>query len=255
MAVHELPAALAQLPALAGAAQVERLTNGPVSDKWLVQSAAGKVVVRRDRPLAARLGLDRDRELACLVQLARSGWQPPPLHAEPATGLLVVPYIEGRSWTTADYRDQVQLQRLGALLAALHALSAELPPVDFASAIRNYANTIATDDAAQCARQALELLAAVEPKRLCICHNDPTDGNLVDGPGGLRLIDWEYAGAGDPAMDLAVVIEHHALRGGEIAGLLRAYRQAGGSADESALEQWRCIYQVTARLWALAVAG
>lgn len=43
------------------------------------------------------------------------------------------------------------------------------------------------------------------PLRLAPLHMDVHAGNLVHSPDGLRLIDWEYAGDGDIAMELAGV--------------------------------------------------
>lgn len=43
------------------------------------------------------------------------------------------------------------------------------------------------------------------PLRLAPLHMDVHAGNLIHSPEGLRLIDWEYAGDGDIAMELAGV--------------------------------------------------
>ena len=43
------------------------------------------------------------------------------------------------------------------------------------------------------------------PLRLAPLHMDVHAGNIVHTPAGLRLIDWEYAGDGDIALELAAV--------------------------------------------------
>lgn len=43
------------------------------------------------------------------------------------------------------------------------------------------------------------------PLRLAPLHMDVHAGNIVHSEGGLRLIDWEYAGDGDIALELAAV--------------------------------------------------
>ena len=49
---------------------------------------------------------------------------------------------------------------------------------------------------------------------LCLCRVDPNLANTVwDGIGPLRWVDWEYAGWGDPALDLADLRWHVALGG------------------------------------------
>lgn len=52
-----------------------------------------------------------------------------------------------------------------------------------------------------------QLLLRGEPRplRLAPLHMDVHAGNIVHSEGGLRLIDWEYAGDGDIALELAAV--------------------------------------------------
>jgi thiamine kinase-like enzyme len=58
------------------------------------------------------------------------------------------------------------------------------------------------------------------PPRLC--HNDLLNANFLDD-GGLRILDWEYAGMGDATFDLANFAVHHELGPDEQAALLREY--------------------------------
>ena len=75
-----------------------------------------------------------------------------------------------------------------AAIAALVAqgASADGPPASVAVAL---------------ARAAAEL-AAGSPASVPI-HGDPVPGNVLAAPDGLILIDWEFAGMGDPAWDIA----------------------------------------------------
>ena len=45
-----------------------------------------------------------------------------------------------------------------------------------------------------------------------LCHNDVHHLNIVDGA-SLRLIDWEYAGVGEPLFDLASLCVYHRYEG------------------------------------------
>jgi thiamine kinase-like enzyme len=56
------------------------------------------------------------------------------------------------------------------------------------------------------------------------CHNDLLNENfLLEDGERLRLLDWEYAGMGDPFFDLANFAVHHGLRDEEERLLLDAY--------------------------------
>ncbi|WP_342321068.1 thiamine kinase [Kosakonia sp. BYX6] len=51
----------------------------------------------------------------------------------------------------------------------------------------------------------LRRLGEPAPLRLAPLHMDVHAGNIVYGASGLRLIDWEYAGDGDVALELAAI--------------------------------------------------
>ncbi len=52
---------------------------------------------------------------------------------------------------------------------------------------------------------------------------DPVAGNLIRTAAGLRLVDWEFAVAGDPLFDLAAVIAYHELGAAAALHLLREW--------------------------------
>lgn len=55
------------------------------------------------------------------------------------------------------------------------------------------------------ALKRLSVQGEPQPLRVSPLHMDIHAGNLVHGPDGIRLIDWEYAGDGDIALELAAV--------------------------------------------------
>jgi Predicted choline kinase involved in LPS biosynthesis len=78
-----------------------------------------------------------------------------------------------------------------------------------------------------------------QPLRLVPLHMDVHAGNIVHSASGLRLIDWEYAGDGDVALELAAVwTEDDAAR----RRLSHAYAQRANIAPERLWQQvmrWR----------------
>ena len=65
------------------------------------------------------------------------------------------------------------------------------------------------------------LLAA--PIELRPCHNDLLNANFIDDGMRIRIIDWEYAGMGDPFFDLGNFSINHELTHAEDRILLEAY--------------------------------
>ena len=55
------------------------------------------------------------------------------------------------------------------------------------------------------------------------CHNDLLNANFIDDGARIRIVDWEYAGMGDPFFDLGNFSVNHGLSPAEDAVLLEAY--------------------------------
>jgi thiamine kinase-like enzyme len=70
---------------------------------------------------------------------------------------------------------------------------------------------------AQVIEQALPILPPL------LCHNDLLNANFIDDGVLIRIVDWEYAGMGDPMFDLGNFAVNHELSDDEQAFLLEAY--------------------------------
>jgi nicotinamide mononucleotide transporter len=239
------------------------LPGGLANRTIRLRDANRDVVVRIAGVEASALGADRESEQAMHRLAAGIGLAPPILISRPADGLLVTRHAAGRGLTRADLHDAVMLQRIGEWIARLHA--AEPPPslagVDIGARAAGYLSTMLAHDASSPVREIAGLLAERRatlppPQRLAPCHHDLHHRNLVDTPGGLLAIDWEYAGPGDPAADLASCIGYHGLVPQEIEVLLGGYGAEGGTLRER-LEAQRWIFDCLWYGWngAARVAG
>ena len=79
---------------------------------------------------------------------------------------------------------------------------------------------------AKLASAAAASLAAVAPRAHALCHHDLHHRNVIDA-GELVFVDWEYAGRGEPLLDLAAFAAYHDFDAPRRAALLAAY-EAGG---------------------------
>ena len=69
------------------------------------------------------------------------------------------------------------------------------------------------------------------------------------------MIDWEYAGLGDPYFDLAIVIQHHGLGPDLASHFLHCYLEREPLAAESRrLQDWCSVYAALLDLWTLRVS-
>jgi thiamine kinase-like enzyme len=69
----------------------------------------------------------------------------------------------------------------------------------------------------------IELACLSNPVEMKPCHNDLLNANFIDDGARIRIVDWEYAGMGDPFFDLGNFSVNHGLSAEEDAEVLRHY--------------------------------
>ena len=190
-------------------AEFEVLPGGFSNHAWRARHGVRQYFVRLGRAGADRLGVDRYSEQALVTLAAAAGLAPSILACDPAHGLLVTDYIDGRTWTRDDARDPRNLSRLGARLRVLHGLAVPtgLAPRSFAASAALLEAQLRDSgrEVAAMRRAGRSALGRLAPRAgiAVPCHDDLHHLNLVDDGERLWLVDWEYGGAGDPAYDLA----------------------------------------------------
>lgn len=243
---------------MAGSLAIEEvLASTAISTTSRVAVDGRQAVLRVDGPGAARLGLDRAAEVQVLAAVAAEGLGPACLASDPAAGTLLTEWLPGRALTGADLQDPANLGRAAHLLRRVHGIAVPGPVLALPAAVERYARAAGSDSRALAAatRAALAACLGGEAGPLRLCHNDPTPGNFIAGVDGqLRLIDWEYAGLGYPAFDLAGLAAGAALdrSGDEV--LLGAYLGRAPTALEFDRHgRWRDLVARLADLWGRAV--
>jgi aminoglycoside phosphotransferase (APT) family kinase protein len=242
--------------ARAAGARADRLDGGLTNRTWRVRAPGVDWVVRVGGGRDAALAIDRHAEVVALRAAAAAGLAPRLVHAEPARGIAVLEYREGRTWTRDDARSTAGLRRIGARLRELHSLPipAGLPTLDVHAAIRRLLDRAAAtpgpvDRAALAARAASVRDVSAAPAS-AFCHHDAHHLNVVDD-GALVIVDWEYAAAGDPWVDLAAWASYHDLDGPGRATLVAAYegRSAPTATGLAALDGACAAFEVLEALW------
>lgn len=246
---------LHRIPGFSEAVIARQISVGPVSDGFLVELAGSRYVLRLDRPIATTLGLDRDAEATIAAAMGEQGIGPRLKFADPGAGVLLTAYLPGRSWSVSDISRPENLRRLAGLLKRLHGTQAVGKPFALRSSLTHYVGLVGTAEAQQMAGEADILLRrlSADESRLCLCHNDLTSANILDSQ-SLHLIDWEYAGIGDPYFDLATVIQHHGLNEEQAEALLTAYQGPVSDEDRHHLARYGRLYDRVLALWLLALA-
>jgi aminoglycoside phosphotransferase (APT) family kinase protein len=252
--------------------RVAALPGGSVNRVYRVDSGAGCFVLRLDGAAWRRPGVDRGRELLLHRAAAAGGIAPAIVYAAPEQdGLLITQYCEGRVLRPEEFGCAQTLERLGERLYALHRLPAPaVAAFDPLAVAQAYVQSIeaqwrtpgderegASGDASAgaAARAAvLERLAAccatlrtLGQEVPGIVHGDLTAGNLLQGE-RLWLLDWEYAQAGHPVLDLACVFAYYP----QAAAHRARFAAAAGLAAPAEGELMRAaefVYRALSWLW------
>jgi thiamine kinase-like enzyme len=209
-------------------------------------------VVGKDTDL---LGIDRRVELAATRAAAARGIGPEVVEFVEPEGWLVTRFLEGTIPPVERMREEELLTRVARALRAFHDGSAIPGVFDSFRVVEAYRATAlqrggrVPDDYGW----AHALAGRIEERRSADpavpCHNDLLNANfLVDGE-SLRIVDWEYAGMGDPYFDLANFAVNHELDDGQRAELLRAYGEPVTPETRATLDLMRFMSDFREAMW------
>jgi len=218
------------LPCWEHVISIEPLAGGITNRNFLVSEPSRKCVVRMLSD-GARLGIDRRNERVCQQAGMQAGVSPDLVYAD--TTFLVTEFITGNTLTTADLQSQIMQQRLADLLTTVHetcpALDQQMLYFCPFQTVRMYLRT-ARELQAELPVDIDELVGSVQqladrmqPFQPTLCHNDLLPANLIDDGQRLWLIDWEYAGIGNPLFDLAGVAANFQLTPEQTEDMLACY--------------------------------
>jgi thiamine kinase-like enzyme len=199
----------------AGPLRIEDLPGGLTNRILKVTTGDGaRYVARLSSPGAALLSVDRDAEEHDSRAAAAAGVAPEVLDrvvdGPAGTGVLVVRWLPARTWTAADVGNEANLARLADACRRLHAGPRFARDFDMFALQRRYL-AIVRDRGFRLpagyedflpAVEAIRRALAVRPVPTVPCHNDLLPANLLDDGERVWIVDYEYAGNGDPWFEL-----------------------------------------------------
>ena len=182
-------------------ARIEPLSGGITNRNFKVEVAGETYVLRiggRDTEL---LGIDRYVEHEASIAAAKLGLAPEVLRYE--RGYLVTRFIHGETGRIESVEEVARMLRrfhdsapIGGRFDAFRVVEAYR-----ATAIEHGVPVPADYDRAHEVALAIERRREGAPNRPC--HNDLLAANFIGDGTQLWIVDWEYAGMGDPYFDLA----------------------------------------------------
>ncbi len=210
--------------------QFVALEGGAANRSFRLLDARHDFVLRFQGGTALALGASGALERAVQALAAAAGLAPAIVYSDPSQGILVTQHVAGRVPGLSEFRRSGMLRRAGAWIARLHAHASPpgLAAIDFGARAAGYLARLDSCAPGPYATGLGEKLAgrraALPPcARLAPCHHDLHHRNFVDTGDALLVVDWEYAGPGDPAADLAACIGYHDLDAAGVDALLAGY--------------------------------
>jgi thiamine kinase-like enzyme len=197
----------------------------------VVTTDGGKYVARFSSAKSSLLAIDRDAEFRNSQVAAAAGVGPEVVEYAPDQGVLVVKWIDGRTFDDATLDDPVQLERLAAICRRLHTAPPFVGDFDMFDVQRRYLAIVREfgfrlpDDYTSfepAVRQIEDALRATAGPTVA-CHNDLLAANIMDDGDRLWLIDYEYSGNNDPCFDLGNAWSEAALAADRLEHLVACY--------------------------------
>ena len=220
-----------------------------------------------DRHYVVRLGTDieehgvmRWNELALSQAAAKAGFAPNVVHHEP--GVLVLDFLDARTFTEEDVRNVDNLPRIIDLVARVHReIGAKLTKPVLAfwpfQVNRTYVTRLKIDRSAhasilpQMLKHADMLEAATGQVDLVVGHNDLLAANILDDGKQLWLIDWEYGGYNSPLFDLAGLASNNGLFEFQEQSMLAQYFNTTSEEYWRPYHAMKCASLMRETLWSM----
>jgi thiamine kinase-like enzyme len=221
-----------QLAAASTRWRVARLEMGANNENFIVTDADDqRYVLRIARPTAERFGIDRVRNVEAHRAAAQVGVAPDILAAKLPEGHYLSRFVHGPLLNNERMHEPGVVTAVGRALRRLHSA----PAIDGSFSVfddtRRYLAIAAEEQLALPDGMDAYMLKVDQIERAfrafnaadCVCHNDLVPQNILVGGDGIKLIDFEFAGMGNPYFDLGNFAADAELTASERSALVEAY--------------------------------
>jgi thiamine kinase-like enzyme len=263
---EHLIAALQRVPETAGRELTLTSLSGGITNRNYLITAAGedeRYVIRLAGNDTHLLGISREVEHAATVAAAGVGIGPEVTAFLRPEGYLVTRFIVGEPVSLEQVHQPETLRRVADSIRRVHggpAIPGLFVPLRIVEAYlalaaeRGVSRPAAWDEAHAVGRR-IERALLDAPIELRPCHNDLLNANFIDDGERVRIVDWEYAGMGDPFFDLGNFSVNHDLTPDEDAVLLEAYEGEVRGPHLARLTLMRIVSDYREAMWGVLQQG
>jgi thiamine kinase-like enzyme len=254
----ELAAVVASMPGWAGQrVAATPLTLGITNRNFRLDVGTESFVVRLSGRSTDLLGIDRLAEKVAAEEAATAGVAPEVVAYLPEASALVTRFVEADSLTPEHLERRDVLEPVVRSVRAIHTMGPIPSVFDPFGVVRHYrtvaeARGVPTPTAFDRALDACDAIRSAfraAPTPLTPCHNDLLNANFLVRDGRVVIVDYEYAGMGDPFFDLGNLSINNGMS--EDAGrmLLQLYFGDVTPAREARLALMRIVSDFREAMW------
>jgi thiamine kinase-like enzyme len=258
--------AMQRVPELAGRELVLTALSGGITNRNFLVTITGEAdryVIRLAGNDTHLLGISREVEYAATVAAAGVGVGPEVTAFIRPEGYLVTRFIEGDPVAFDDVRDTDTLARIADSFRRIHQgppIPGLFVPLRIVEAYRALAQARGVRippeyELASAIGRRIELACLADPVELRPCHNDLLNANFIDDGSRIRIVDWEYAGMGDPYFDLGNFSINHELSPDDDAHLLSFYEGPARINHLARLTLMRVVSDFREAMWGVLQQG
>jgi thiamine kinase-like enzyme len=244
-------------------ATVTPIEAGITNRNYRVEVDGGFFVVRLAGADTELLGIDREHEVEAGRAAAAAGVGPEVVAFVPELGCVVTRFVQG----TAIPDDRLaEAGVIGSIVASIRAIHGSAPIAATFPVFRiveHFRNTAAERgvaippayDDAHAVAEWIEAAFSSAPMPLTTCHNDLLNANLLLDGDHVWIVDYEYAGMGDPFFDLGNFAINNGLGQDAEELLLEAYFGDVRDVHRARLALMRIVSDFREAMWGVVQQG
>ncbi|MBT3390212.1 MAG: phosphotransferase family protein [Chloroflexi bacterium] len=256
--------AIARIPQWSNASDIKTspLTGGITNENFRIEVNGDVFVLRIPGVDTELLGIVRPTECAVSQAAGEIGIGPEVFYIIEPEGYLVTRFIEGRQLLPDEIGQPQNINRVADAIRRVHNMAPILETfspfrvVEDSTEIARRFKVLFPDNFGWLIEQmnAAETALLKSPFTPKICHNDLLNANFLDD-GQIRILDWEYAGMGDPAFDLANFSTHHEFTNDQDRWLLECYFGEVTAENWARIKLLKVISDFREAMWAMVQIG
>jgi thiamine kinase-like enzyme len=254
------------VPELAGRELTLTALSGGITNRNFLVTLADtpeRYVIRLAGNDTHLLGISREVEYAATVAAAGVGVGPEVTAFIRPEGYLVTRFIEGSAIAVERLRETATIARVADAVRRIHdgpPIPGLFVPLRIVEAYKALAQArgvrIPSEyELAAAIGRRIELACLADPVELRPCHNDLLNANFIDDGQRIRIVDWEYAGMGDPYFDLGNLSINHELTPDDDRALLASYHGSVPIERLARLTLMRVVSDFREAMWGVLQQG